>query len=327
MAAGETRVYRSGAWQRRSRNPVYPPLDDGFVLGVTQPDAINTGPRITEASMTTVTGTITLNTPQTYENRIVEGTIVITSSNVIVRNCIIRMPSSGTAIRGVFCATAGATNILIEYVRIEVPAGNRSYNQGYCIQGSGYTARRCDFSGTVDGLSIAGVNQRASVTVEGCYIHDLPVYTAGSPGIVHPTDTVTHNDGMQIEGNLSSVSIIGNSICTARTSCILVTQDNGTYDVAPHIEDNWFFIDDPTFGSMLNISKTGMTLPDLTVKRNRFPLGNSPARLFIIDAYLTSMTASGGITSHGTDHNMYDDLSYPVRVWNGSSNLTTYGAN
>ena len=311
-------------WARYGRALV--PFLDGFVIGTTKPTALNTGAITAEGSLTDASGIVYLAAGSTYSGKHLTGRIVVQGPNVTISDCIIDMPASATDIHAITCWTAGATNVLIDRVTIRVPAPNQSYWIGAGIHGSGFTARRCNITGTTDGIMPAGINQRAAVTIEGCYIGNLTWFADdGYPARVGSHSDGTHNDDVQAEGNLTSCTIRGNRLGTGRTSCIIVTENANTYDTAPAITDNWFEIDDATFGTMLNLAKASMTsMGSAQIKRNTFPLGTSPARMFILPAYLTAIGTAGGISASGTDHNVYTDASFPVTVYNGTANTTSY---
>lgn len=294
---------------------------DPFVLGKTCPTAALTGPRVALNELTPDSGVITLATPgQIYERRLLDGRIVVKAPNVVVRDCVIRMPASTTDIRGIFVATSGATGVSIEHNRIEVPAANRSFYQGYGIQGSGFTASRNDISGTVDGISMAGVNQRSFAIAKGNFIHGL-VHYDNPPDTSHADGS--HNDCIQVEGNLTSVSIIGNSLHAGHTSAVLVTQDNGTYDAPPELTDNCFYIEDASAGSILNVKSSMTPISGLAILRNRFTRDlPAKARMILYPGHL----AVANITATGTDKNRYDtgDPADVVPVWNGQKLLYGY---
>jgi len=303
-----------------------PPPSDSFVLGTTKPSASNTGPR-DESLLTEVTptgGVVTLSggtatSPQIYEKKLVNGRINVTGANVIIRDVIVRMPKSDTEVAGIYVRTAGATNVLIEFTKIEVPLDNRSWANAYGIQGSGFKASRCEISGTIDGISMAGIAQKSYAIAEGNYIHELP-FQAYSPG--RPEGT--HNDGLVMEGNLTTVSVAGNYIRMPRNAALFVNRwNNGVYDNPPEIVSNWFDIEDTaTTGAILNVKNFSPVITGLKIQKNRFTTAY-PARAKML-LYPEHLTAAN-MDSSGTLRNVYDDGSTTiVPVFNGSSNVTSY---
>lgn len=325
---------RDGSLHRRGRTSR--PLGDTFVLRTTMPTPENTGCRVPLGMLDVITDPLVLSTPgAVIERKLIAPTSVPggfavdwRSANITMRDCVIRLPAATMQTAAIWSRTASGVAGRVEHTTIEVPSGVRSYRHAYAFQGSGLTFHRAEIRGFVDGWSVVGLNKRGDFTAEGCYVTDMPVYTAATPGIVHPSDTVTHNDGFQIEGNLGAVSVIGCNIETALSANILVTQDAGSYDLPPVIEDNWFTIDHVPFGSMLNVKASQPPIVGMRWARNRFARDEpSKARMVASLAHLDQMD----ITSHGPDRNVYiggnpADI-VPVYDPIAATNRTTYGVN
>lgn len=303
------------------------PYQDPFVLRVTKPGPTNTGlavNNIDEASLVPVAGNLTITTGGTVENpRVVsgynvQGVIVVQNgvSNLIIENNLIRFNGTSSTYRvAVQVFGASSTNVVVRYNTVRVATADRSYLRAYGIQGSGVHSLRNDISGTVDGVSTTVIGKRSYAYVEGNYIHDLPY---NSYDAAH-TDG-THNDAVQVEGLNTEVRLIGNYFRTGHSSAVLITQDAGTYDTQPVVEDNWFDIEDTTTGSLLNV-KTNVTI-GIVAKRNRFTK-STPAKPRII-LYPTQLNASI-IDATGDDRNVFDDGSADVvPVYNGTSQLYSY---
>lgn len=292
-----------------------------FSLGITQPTTSNTGYLGDEDDLTADSGIKYLASDTVYENKLLSGRIVCQGHDITIRNCVIEMQSSASTINAIVSWVSGNTGILIQNVTIRCAEENRSYFIGAGIHGSGFTAERVKISGTTDGIMLAGVNQRSYGYVYGCHISDMPHYDYDGGAHVDGS----HNDAIQIEGNMTDVIVRGNTLGTGYTSCVIVTQNLGSYDAGPWFDSNWFEIDDASFGTMLNLAKTSMTsYAGFKVTGNRFPTGTSPARMFILATYLSAMSSAGGITATGAGKNVYDNGTSPVTVYNGSSNTTSY---
>ena len=109
-------------------------MDDPSACGF--PDVDNTGPSNPSALMT-VNGNVTLSTPgQVYENRLVNGQIIVTAANVTIRNVKIMCRCAPGPIRA--RPAEGSTNLLVEDV--EIDQNGNLFNFG--IDGAGYTLRR-----------------------------------------------------------------------------------------------------------------------------------------------------------------------------------------
>jgi hypothetical protein len=162
-----------------------------FVYGDGWPNATNTGVP-SGTSLTTVTGLQYITTPGTvYEDKLVEGTLVVTAPNVTIRRCHIQ-PPTGEGVYNV--GEAAATGLLIEDCRIELldPAGST------CIAGHSYTARRCNMTG--------GHNATApehDVVLEDNYIWDI---------IPYDPELDPHTDCVQLQAGADNVTINHNTM-------------------------------------------------------------------------------------------------------------------
>lgn len=309
-----------GWWGRYGRASEPWSIADDFVLGVTQPSPSNTGCRWALEDMTTVgTGALTsLTTPgATYQGVIFNGGVRIQASGITLRDCIITFPDGITADRhGIYC-WYGATDVTIEHCTIICPESARNYFIGAGIHGVGFTASRNRIEGMTDGIIAAGTGSTGYVNIYGNYIANLPYYDFdGYPSRSGSHSDGSHPDGIQVQGNLTDVEVIGNTVGTARTSCVIFTNGSGTYE-SVRVEDNWFPVSDPLFGSFVNfgIFPGGGTIP-LSIKRNKFPpMSETPkARMYIPPALL----ATADLHSNGPDRNEFFDGSSPVPVWRGS---------
>lgn len=188
---------------------------DGFVLGATKPSAQNTGLR-NPATLTVYNGDITVTTAGTViENLDIYGTVSIRTADVTVRNCRIRgkpftLPATPVQYL-VECRHGSCVNARIEHCEL------RSDYDNYLVTGiigHDYTAHRNNIYQVVDGLGIYKTQDPGgpvNVTLTGNYVHDLIYYTeAGVGAPVHPSDTQTHNDCLQIQGG-SNTLVYGNN--------------------------------------------------------------------------------------------------------------------
>jgi hypothetical protein len=195
---------------------VITPSRDDLVIGVDEPTALNTGtyPGI---ALETVSGNVTLSTEgQTYANKDVFGRITITAANVTVLNCKIRgttstQPSEGTAL--IDCTSNNCVNATI--VDCELVPDHPHWNWDSAIKGHNYTALRCNIHHVTDGFNVFWSGQGnvydSGVTIQQCYVHDLAFWTASSNGVVHPSDTITHNDCIQHQGGRGT-QMLGNAL-------------------------------------------------------------------------------------------------------------------
>lgn len=264
---------------------------DGFVIGQHKPDAETTGvPDGT--SLETISGDQTITTNGTLiEDKRIEGRVFVQAANVILRNCeivgtttVFTNPSSPTGL--VICTGVGQS-VTLERCTL------RPQSPGPCvdgIRGWGITMIRCDVSRVTDGVGVippsGGLN--GGLVMRGCYVHHLAFWTqSGWGGPVHPSDTATHNDcvqvhggsGCQFEGNFfeacsSFPQGVGQNPNAANRINVGVQLDvsgslgpiNGT-----EIERNWF---DFGFAGQIQAAP-GEAIGDTEIVGNRFTSNNS----------------------------------------------------
>lgn len=189
---------------------------DTLTVGVDKPTAATTGTLPNFASVkATVVGDVTLSTPgQVYENKDVFGKITVTASGVTIRNCRVRGGVSGSALIQCTASSGWATPLLVEDCYLYP---DTAYWGWMGITGSAVTIRRCDISHCQDAIEIKQDGRTSTsfpwltrVIIEQNYLHDMAWWSASAAGIIHPSDTETHNDLIQhfggggtiIRGNL-----------------------------------------------------------------------------------------------------------------------------
>jgi hypothetical protein len=182
------------------------------------PDASCTGvPAGT--TLTTVNGNVTLNTAgEIYQNKQVNGTIIVNAPNVIIRNTKVALVNGADT--GI---DSESTGLLIEDVEIDcgLQIGHTA------ITWQGYTAHRVNVHGCDNALWA-----EKNIDIEDSYIHDEipydPVRDPHTDGVQLPSGatnvTIKHN---RIYGNYIDQSSFGNSAITngSGESNILI-QDN-----------------------------------------------------------------------------------------------------
>jgi hypothetical protein len=178
---------------------------DALVPGAYFPDATNTGLLTPVSALTILTGTQTYSTtsPRIVSNTRFQGIVNVSGSNITFRNCLFEGDSSGQ--NSVFTRYATASNIAFEDCLFR-PAFPRDVSNN--LLGRGWTARRCEFRGAVDGcdpVPVAGA-ARVDCALYGCWIHDLAGFLTTTQ-----TSGYTHNDGIQWQGGLG-LTLIGNRI-------------------------------------------------------------------------------------------------------------------
>lgn len=149
------------------------------------PDATNTG--VLSGVSLTSSGSLNITTNGTIVQNLTidNGSIAVNANNVTIRNCRITtydyypIENSGSGLVIEDCEIIGTADAVTAAVSFD-----------------SYTLRRCEISGTTDGLKA-----NADVVIEDCYIHDLRV------------SNDSHNDGIQSTGG-SNVTLRHNTIDT-----------------------------------------------------------------------------------------------------------------
>ena len=246
---------------------------EALVYGEYQPDASTTG---TQGTLTPYSGTYTTSADnEVIENLDIDGRLIIQHSGVTVRNCRITSatpPGGTTSWPIVQMWQTHTTPTLVIDCEIDA-SGFPVVGSTEGAAGVDFIMRRCNIHGTVDGVKA----NYGSVTVEGCWIHDLPWYA------VDPTQVDgSHNDGIQGIGSTGQTTagfvFRGNSIeCGENgTSGILVTQPSGYSVHGLVIDRNWFVSTELRASATavgLNLSQSGTStafVGDIEITGNRF---------------------------------------------------------
>jgi hypothetical protein len=184
------------------------PAGDTFVLGTTKPDATNTG--LTDIPLNVWTGNLIASTAgATYQNLEIRGQVKVQAANVTFINCWVRGnnnfgPNGEDALAD--CRSASCVNATFERC-LFLPQYPNPFYTG--IIGHDYTAIRCDVHNTVDGFGIYKTQDPGgpvNVQLKGCYAYGLSYYKEADVGFqVHPSDTQTHNDCLQIQGGSNTL--------------------------------------------------------------------------------------------------------------------------
>jgi hypothetical protein len=220
-------VLQAGVWVTNTSGsiappPPPPPPPDPFTLGTTRPDATNTG--LTGAPLTAYHGNLVVTVAGTHLlNMDIYGTVKIQAANVYMFNCRVRgnnnfghLNPDGTTTSGedflIDTRSSACVNFTAERCQTKPDYPNPFYSG---VIGHDMTLNRCDISESTDGIGIYNTTNNGGpsrTSVLGCYIHDLTFWTQAGTGLkVHPSDTKTHNDGIQQQGNTGTI-VTGNNI-------------------------------------------------------------------------------------------------------------------
>ena len=227
-------------------------------------------------------GNVKITKPGVFTNLLIKGRLEIKADNVTIRNSRIEANPSpwdlaqepknqaecqafgGNAPPAV--AAYDRKNILIEDSEIAAVRKSTFISNG--IHGSGYTLRRVDISGTVDGAGIFSTGA-ANVLIENSYIHDL---YQGPYSYGHGCDEPSHTDGIQIHYG-SGITIRNNTInakpinTSQSNAAIMLNQNGGLTTRNVTIANNWM-----DYGTCtVNVSQNGgSAVSGLTLTNNIF---------------------------------------------------------
>lgn len=221
--------------------------------GTYLPDATNTGHTFTTPDATYTTNqsfndTGLASSAKTIERARFSCKITLQGKNYVFRNCLFDGPVAGLSEAMVQSRYATADGNLFEDCTFLPQTPTQDVN---AIQGRGFTLRRCNISGVIDGVdpAVADGGTRTDVAIYQTYIHDLLRY---SPYSGH-SDNQTHSDAIQWQGGLGLIlrgnrieDLIditkgtGNSAGQTGTSALMINALNNTIPPGELImEKNW----------------------------------------------------------------------------------------
>lgn len=207
------------------------------IPGSYRPDKTSAGV-LSDVPRTKVTGNCTPTADgQVIENKWFTGAFIRKFSGVVVKNCQF---DGGTFVDGKWYAVAqtlGAVAVPTKFYDCTFTSTVKSPWVASGLQGRDVELYRCDISGSVDGVGA----QNGNVKVIACWIHDLPYFAQDIPG---GHSNGTHNDGIQLHGNLANYEFVGNSIEMGKgtNAGIMVNADIGSVDNLT-ISKNWLISD------------------------------------------------------------------------------------
>jgi hypothetical protein len=253
----------------------------------TKPTAANTGVPAGVA-LTVVDGDVRVSQDNTtVDAQDIHGFLIIAASHVRVTRSIVRGRPITSNI-GVIGIQSGS-DILIEDVEVAVASPSATVDG---VWGQGFTGRRLNVHGGVDGLKLG-----SGSTLECSYVHDLSSFAVDPNQNGGPT----HNDAIQILSG-TAIHIVGNQLVAAmdQNAAIQVTQDFGAVGDL-HMESNWA----DGGGCTFNISHKGAaSLTDVHAIGNRFGR-DSFYGCPILKSTQTTLDAAG---------NVWDDDGTPVPI-------------
>jgi hypothetical protein len=186
-----------------------------------QPGADTTG--VPAGAVLTASGGLWLSTPgQVVTNLDVNGCVVVTASNVTLRN--VRIRCANPQFDRVINVAPGVENLVVEDSEID-GLGTADIGIGW----SNYTLRRVEIRGTCDGARTA-----ARVLIEGSWIHDMV-----RQGALH-CDAIQSTEGQDIvvRGNVLDPTDTASGDCN--NAAVMLGSETGTRRLdGATFEGNW----------------------------------------------------------------------------------------
>lgn len=177
-----------------------------------RPGPLTTGPD-PDRILTTTTGDITVTTPGTRITGLeIRGRIIIRAADVTIEQCRIVGGAVAPSTFAPLVDARGPNVIGLRVVDTEIAPQTAHFRWSAGIEGHDFALVRCNVHSAVDGANIYNTHAPGApvnYAIDHTWIHDLGYFTAPVAGIVHPSDTNTHNDCVQQQGG--SLGLITNS--------------------------------------------------------------------------------------------------------------------
>lgn len=239
---------------------------NSLVWGTYIPNASNTGHTFSSPTATYTANQSYNDTGAASPAKVIEGVrfsckVTVQGKNYVFRNCLFDGAVAGATEAMVQLRYASSESNLFEDCTFAAQTPNDLVNS---IQGRGFTLRRCNISGSVDGVDPAPVDGGTRVDVEiwQCYIHDLLRF---SPTATQ-ADNQTHSDAIQwmgglgltlrgnrIEDKIDITKGTGNSAGQNGTAALMINALGGTIQPGElDMQKNWIR------GGMVGINSIGV---------------------------------------------------------------------
>jgi len=268
------------------------------VSGTTKPSGSNTGFR---TATTSVMGATTITTNgASYNNIRFDGTVTVKAQNVTFTDCHFRGPPNGSTAPLLKAFDSPQYGMVVEFCTFTrqfyaaVGSGSSS-TLSAAISGHNMTIRRCDISGSQDGIWVV---LPGNANLFDNFIHDLWFY---SPDLNSP-DQVTHNDLIQLHNGPDNVHIFGNTLLAICDDTLpLTTVDipgSGPSGGNPNYLDypDWQGYSYPPWAfSCVMVSPYGAGLSNLVMNKNWMAGGSVCIN---INPNFTNLTASGVVVTN-----------------------------
>lgn len=174
-----------------------------------RPGPLTTGPD-PDRILTTTTGDITITTPGTrITGREIRGRIIIRAADVTIEQCRIVGGAVAPSTFAPLVDARGPNVIGLRVVDSELAPQTAHFRWSAGIEGHDFALVRCNVHSSVDGANIYNTNapgDRTNVVLDHTWLHSSAYFVAPVAGVVHPSDTNTHNDtGIQHQGGRGTI--------------------------------------------------------------------------------------------------------------------------
>ncbi len=271
-------------------------------------------------------GNVKITKSGTFENLLIKGRLDIKADNVTIRYSRIEAnpnpwdlntdPTSYSQCQALGAGTFREAvsvydnkNLLVEDSEIAVVRKSIYISNG--IHGSGYTLRRVNISGSVDGIGIFNKTV-ANVLVENSFIHDL----YAGPYEYGRGCTPSHSDGIQIHYG-DNITIRNNTLrantvsSTNSNAGIMINQASSYYTSGVTISNNW--IDYGACSINVHDGNKSPTILNLAILNNQFGRHQTYSGCAMIVTNATKAAASNNFSG-----NIWEDGGSPLpQISNG----------
>ncbi|MBW7895504.1 MAG: RICIN domain-containing protein [Opitutaceae bacterium] len=306
--------------------------------GTYKPDASSTGYL---GSLTVENGHGGIFNPKSntlYQNKDFRCLVVVDTADVKFRNCRFSGPASAAPSNSalLFVTQTGPTPTLVEDCTFFPQTPTHTLD---AVRGRNFTLRRCNISGTTDGIHLYGPGGAPfpdlQVLVETSYIHELVFWGPHIPGVGHSDGT--HNDSVQIAQGYNATfrgnwmngllhqglgdwgSYNKTSPANQATSVFMITPSRGPISGLT-ITHNWLGGGKATINQS---NKPGYTITNIgSIVYNKFSHDQGLQGSGYNDTAAIIRTGSAAATNfnngNGQPSNVYEDngVALKIRVWN-----------
>lgn len=180
-------------------------------LGLDEPTALNTGV-LPGVARSNYAGDLNLTAGQVVKDLNITGKVTSSVANASLTNCLVTGTSTQTGIGLVTSLSINNSNF--KMTDCTIYPQNPDY-RWMGVNGANFTMLRCDVGFCQDTVEIKRDSSAypwlTNVIIQQSYLHDMAWWTAGTAGVVHPSDVETHNDIIQHFGG-GGTQILGNAL-------------------------------------------------------------------------------------------------------------------